>query len=73
MELRQCKYLNNIGEQDHRLIKRITNPVLGFKNFFCAQITLAGIELIRMLKNDQMRCLVSLSKTPVELSYELAG
>ncbi|MFT6305568.1 MAG: transposase-like protein [Halioglobus sp.] len=47
--------------------------MLGFKNFFCAQITLAGIELIRMLKNDQMRCLVSLSKTPVELSYELAG
>src|SRR6201996_3580186 len=31
--LRQCKYLNNIVEQDHRAIKRITRPMLGFKSF----------------------------------------
>jgi putative transposase len=50
IERRQCKYLNNIVEQDHRLIKRITKPMLGLENFYCAQKTLSGIELIRMLK-----------------------
>jgi hypothetical protein len=73
IERRQCKYLNNIVEQDHRLIKHITKPMLGFKNFYCAQKTLAGIELIKMLKKSQMRCPVNTSKTPVELFYELAG
>jgi transposase-like protein len=34
--LRQCKYLNNIVEQDHRVIKRITGPMLGFKSFWSA-------------------------------------
>jgi transposase, IS6 family len=29
-QLRQCKYLNNIVEQDHRFIKRRVNPGLGF-------------------------------------------
>ena len=33
IELRQSKYLNNIVEQDHRAVKRITNPMLGFKSF----------------------------------------
>ena len=33
IEILQCKYLNNIVEQDHRNIKRITRPMLGFKNF----------------------------------------
>src|SRR5450755_257899 len=36
IELRQCKYLNNIVEQDHRAIKRIVRPMLGFKVFRCA-------------------------------------
>ncbi|MFT6302645.1 MAG: transposase-like protein [Pseudomonadales bacterium] len=70
--LRQCKYLNNIIEQDHRLIKRITKPMLGFKSFFCAQRTLAGIELIRMLRKGQMRYQAGMSKTPAELFYALA-
>ena len=34
--MRQCKYLNNIVEQDHRAIKRITRPMLGFKSFWSA-------------------------------------
>ena len=45
IELRQAKYLNNIVEQDHRAIKRKTRPLLGFKSFWSAAITLAGIEL----------------------------
>jgi len=73
IKIRQCKYLNNIVEQDHRLIKRITKPMLGFKSFLCAQATLAGIELIRMIKKGQWRCQASMSKTPAELFYGLAG
>jgi putative transposase len=53
IKIRQCKYLNNIVEQDHRFIKRITRPMLGFKSFWSARATLAGIELWRMLKKDQ--------------------
>ncbi|MCP4412269.1 MAG: IS6 family transposase [Gammaproteobacteria bacterium] len=70
--IRQCKYLNNIVEQDHRLIKRITKPMLGFKCFFSAQKTLAGIELVRMLRKGQMRYQAGMSKTPAELFYALA-
>ena len=51
--VRQIKYLNNIIEQDHRGIKRITNPMLGFKAFHSAEATLAGIELHHMLRKNQ--------------------
>ena len=44
IKIRQCKYLNNIVEQDHRNIKRIIKPMMGFKNFYSAQKTLMGIE-----------------------------
>ena len=53
IQIRQIKYLNNIVEQDHRGIKRITNPMMGFKSFDSAASTLAGIELCRMLKKGQ--------------------
>jgi len=52
--IRQIKYLNNIVEQDHRHIKRITNPMLGFKSFASAKATIAGVELHHMLKKGQM-------------------
>jgi putative transposase len=52
--IRQVKYLNNIVEQDHRAVKRITPPMLGFKSFNAAQCTLAGVELMQMLKKMQM-------------------
>ena len=42
IEMRQIKYLNNIVEQDHRAIKRQTRPMLGFKSFWSAAVTLAG-------------------------------
>jgi transposase-like protein len=38
-------------EQDHRAIKRVTRPMLGFKSFDAAQDTLVGIELMHMIKN----------------------
>jgi putative transposase len=34
--IRQVKYLNNIVEQDHRGVKRVTRPMLGFKSFDAA-------------------------------------
>lgn len=49
----KVKYCNNILEQDHRNIKRITDPMLGFKNFDCAVSTIAGIEAIAMLRKNQ--------------------
>jgi putative transposase len=54
IKIRQIKYLNNIVEQDHRGVKRVTRPMLGFKSFEAAQSTLTGIELMHMLKKRQM-------------------
>ncbi len=73
IDIRQCKYLNNIVEQDHRFIKRITRPMLGFKNFWCARATLAGIELVRMLKKRQMKKIAEDCQSPADLFYALAG
>ena len=50
----QSKYLNNIVEQDHRFIKRITRPMLGFKAFHSASATLAGIEAAHMIRKGQL-------------------
>ena len=54
MVIRQVKYLNNIVEQDHRAVKRVTRPMLGFKSFPAAHKTLVGIELMHMIKKRQM-------------------
>jgi putative transposase len=48
--MRQNKYLNNIVEQDHRAVKRITRPMLGFKSFWSARIVIAGIEVMHMIR-----------------------
>jgi putative transposase len=50
--IRQVQYLNNIVEQDHRGVKRIIRPMLGFKSFEAAQDTLVGIELMHMRPNS---------------------
>src|SRR5438094_7996438 len=52
--IRKVKYLNNIVEQDHRGVKRVTRPMLGFKAFDAAQSTLVGIELMPMIKKGQL-------------------
>ncbi|WP_159516951.1 IS6 family transposase [Sunxiuqinia indica] len=51
---RQCKYLNNIVEQDHRTIKRRIAITTGFKSFESAQRTLAGIEIINIIRKNQI-------------------
>ena len=55
VKIRQCKYLNNIVEQNHRFIKRRIRPMLDFKSFWAARATLVGIELWRMLKKKQCK------------------
>ena len=52
--VRQVKYLNNIVEQDHRAIKRVTKPMLNFKSFRAAKCVLAGIELMHMIRKGQL-------------------
>jgi putative transposase len=74
IEIRQIKYLNNIIEQDHRGVKRMTRPMLGFKAFDAAQSTLIGIELMHMLKKRQL--VVEEGNeglTPAEQFYALAA
>jgi len=48
IEILRVKYLNNIVEQDHRFIKKITHPTLGFKAFHSATATLNSIEVAHM-------------------------
>ncbi|QJT94939.1 IS6 family transposase [Wolbachia endosymbiont of Diaphorina citri] len=50
----QVRYLNNIVEQDHRFIKKLIKPMLGFKSFHSAKITITGIENIRMIQKRQI-------------------
>ena len=54
MVVRQVKYLNNLVERDHRAVKRITKPMLGFKSFQSARNILAGIELMHMIRKGQV-------------------
>ena len=70
IELRQVKYLNNIVEQDHRAVKRMTRPMLGFKSFWSAAITLAGIELMHMIRKGQLKG--SGKSCPAQQFYSLA-
>jgi putative transposase len=51
IELRQSKHLNYIIEQDHRAVKRVTDPMLGFKSFWSARKLIAGIETIRLCRS----------------------
>jgi len=50
---RSSKYMNNIIEQDHRNIKRITDNMLGFKHFMSACCTIQGIEAMSMIRKKQ--------------------
>lgn len=55
VELRQVKDLNNIVEQDHRFIKRLVKPGMGFFSFETAWRTLQGYEVMHMIRKGQMR------------------
>ena len=72
IQLRQSKYLNNIVEQDHRAIKRIVRPMLGFKSFRCASILIAGIETMHMIKKGQLDFVKDRTSSAADKFYSLA-
>jgi transposase, IS6 family len=53
-QLRQCKYLNNLIEQDHRFTKRRVNAGLGFFSFNTARRTIRGCETMNMIRKGQI-------------------
>jgi DDE domain len=53
--VRNSQYLNNIVEQDHRAIKGRCRPMLGFKSYRTAAVTLAGIELAHRIRKRQFK------------------
>ena len=55
VRLRQCKFLNNVVEQDHRFVKKRTWLAKGYKSFSSAQRTLAGIETMQMIRQGRVR------------------
>ena len=72
IQMRQSKYLNNLVEQDHRAVKRITRPMLGFKSFRCARILIAGIETMHMIRKGQRGALKDLASSAANQLYSLA-
>src|SRR5918999_3923728 len=54
-QLRRVKYLNNVIEQDHRLVKKKVRASQCFKRFHTAERTLEGIEAINMLRKGQVK------------------
>lgn len=71
--VRQVKYLNNIVEQDHRAIKRVTKPMLNFKSFRAAKNVLAGIELMHMIRKGQLMMEGYNERSFANQFYALAG
>ena len=70
--MRQSKYLNNIVEQDHRAVKRVTRPMLGFKNFRCARILIAGIETMPMIRKSPLGDIKDRASSAANQFYSLA-
>ena len=56
--LRQCKYLNNVIEQDHRTVKTRVWLAKGYGSFQSAWRTLQGIETVDMIRKGRVRWLV---------------
>jgi len=69
-ELRQIKYLNNRVEQDHRFIKQLTKPGIGFSSFNTARRTLRGFEAMNMIRKGQVQ---GVEKGDVRSSVELVS
>ena len=63
LQVRSCKYLNNVIEQDHRRIKQRIRPMLGFNRFETAAVTIRGIELAEKIKKQQFSLKISSRKS----------
>ena len=57
VHLRQCKYLNNVVEQDHRTVKQRAWLAKGYGSFQSAWRTLQGIEAVNMIRKGRVRWL----------------
>ena len=73
IEVRQIKYLNNIVEQDHRAVKRIIKPMMGFNSFRAVYNVLAGIELMHMIRKGQMITAENDERSFADQFYALAA
>lgn len=71
--VRQITYLNNLVEQDHRAIKRVTQPMLNFKAFHSATSVLASIERMHMIRKGQMILEAQSQLSFADQFYALAG
>jgi putative transposase len=71
--IRHSKYLNNLVEQDHRAVKRLTRPRRGFKSFWAARCTIAGMEVMHAVRKGQLACTGEVCPTPAEQFYSLAA
>jgi putative transposase len=71
--MRHSKYLNNLVEQDHRAVKRIVHPILGFKSFWAACCMIAGIEVMHAVRKGQLLTAENAPQTPAEQFYALAA
>ena len=57
-QFRRVRYLNNIIEQDHRLIKKRVGACLGYRSFDTAERTIQGVEVMNMMRKGQVKRLV---------------
>ena len=73
IRIRQVRDRNHGVEQDHRAVKRITHPMWGFKSVEAARCTLAGIELMHMLRKGQWTGGAAQSSTAAEQFCALAA
>ena len=69
----QNKYLNNIIEQDHRAVKRVTQPMLGSKSFWSVRILIGGIETMHMIRKGQMDRPAGSTVSAADRFYSLAA
>jgi len=73
MEIRPVKYLNNIVEPDHRFIKKVTKPGLGFQSIQTAAKTISGIEARHILWKGQLGRSFSVGLSPAQIVNKLFG
>jgi putative transposase len=71
--MRHPKYLNNLIEQDHRAVKWLVRPMLGFKAFWAARCTIAGIEVRHAIRKGQLVTAGEEHQMPADHFYSLAA
>jgi len=71
--IQQSKYRTNRVEQDHRAVKRVVRPMLGFKSFWSARCTIAGGEVMQVMRKEQLVPTSNERQTPAEPFSSLAA